>query len=136
MPTTRLAESRRLTLYSATRALQTTALIGQLERERLELTTRLSRLDDQRRIQLLDELQNSSVKLAETRSRLQAVGEKLIYAGMVRSQMVRGSGDRPLLSVFRNDGSHSVNQSADEDTELTPGDVVEVSVRSEEHQGK
>lgn len=136
VPTTRVAESRRLTLYSATRALETTALIAQLERERMDLSTQLARLDGERRIRLLDELQDSSVKLADTRAKLQAVGEKVVYAGVVRSQLVRGEGDHPDLVLHRDDSSHSVIMGADENAELMPGDVIEVRVRAEERPPK
>jgi len=130
VPTTRVAEARRLAFYSATRALQTSALIAQIDAQRHELESRLDRLDDQRRVRLLEELQNSSVKLAEIRARLQAVGEKLMYAGMVRSQLVRGGGDRPIVTIFRGNHPHSSESSADNDSILMPGDVVEVAART------
>src|SRR5205807_2134732 len=126
VPTTRVAEARRLALYSATRMLQTSALVAQLDSQRHELESRLDRLDDQRRVRLLEELQNCSVKLAGIRARLQAVGEKLMYAGMVRSQLVRGGGDRPIVTIFR--GNHPGG--ADNDSILMPGDVVEVAART------
>jgi polysaccharide biosynthesis/export protein len=130
VPTTRVAEARRLAFYSATRALQTSALIAQIDAQRHELESRLDRIDDQRRVRLLEELQNSSVKLAEISARLQAVGEKLMYAGMVRSQLVRGGGDRPIVTIFRGNHPDSSESSADNDSILMPGDVVEVAART------
>jgi polysaccharide biosynthesis/export protein len=130
VPTTRVAEARRLAFYSATRALQTSALIAQIDAQRHELESRLDRIDDQRRVKLLEELQNSSVKLAEISARLQAVGEKLMYAGMVRSQLVRGGGDRPIVTIFRGNDPRSSERSADNDSILMPGDVVEVAART------
>jgi polysaccharide export outer membrane protein len=130
VPTTRVAEARRLALYSATRALQTSALIAQLDSQRHEFESRLDRLDDQRRVRLLEELQNCSVKLAGIRARLQAVGEKLSYAGMVRSQLVRGGGDRPIVRIFRSNHPQSAELGADNDSILMPGDVVEVAART------
>jgi polysaccharide biosynthesis/export protein len=56
VPTTRVAEARRLAFYSATRALQTSALIAQIDAQRHELESRLDRIDDQRRVRLLEEL--------------------------------------------------------------------------------
>jgi polysaccharide export outer membrane protein len=130
VPTTRVTEARRLALYSATRALQTSALIAQLDSQRHEFESRLDRLDDQRRVKLLEELQNCSVKLAEIRARLQAVGEKLSYAGMVRSQLLRGGGDHPMVSIFRRNHPGSTEVGADSDSILMPGDVVEVAART------
>jgi polysaccharide export outer membrane protein len=130
VPMSRVAEARRLAFYSATRALQTAALIAQIDAQRHELESRLERIDDQRRVRLLEELQNSSVKLAEISARLQAVGEKLMYAGMVRSQMVRGGGDRPIVTIFRDNHPHPSESSADNDSILMPGDVVDVAART------
>lgn len=130
VPTTRVAEARRLALYSATRALQTSALIAQLDSQRHELESRLDRLDDQRRVRLLEELQNSSVKIAAVSARLQAAGEKLLYAGMVRSQLVRGGGERPIVTVFRANQPRPAEGGADNDTILMPGDVLDVAART------
>jgi polysaccharide export outer membrane protein len=130
VPMTRVVEARRLAFYSASRALQTSSLIAQIDAQRYELESRLERIDDQRRVRLLEELQNSSVKLAEITARLKAVGEKLMYAGMVRSQLVRGGGDRPIVTIVRGDHPHSSESSADDDSVLMPGDVVEVAART------
>ena len=67
------------------------------------------------------------MKLAEISALLQAVGEKLMYAGMVRSQLVRGGGDRPIVTIFRGNHPHSSESSAENDSILMPGDVVEVA---------
>jgi polysaccharide biosynthesis/export protein len=131
-PASRLAEARRLYLASGAQVLQTSAMIAQVERERQQLRIQLSALDDRRKVELLAELETAQVKLAMLRQRLQSVGEKLVYTGVVRSQLVRGKGGKPDLLVFRREhddrDGHFV---AEEDTELLPGDVVEVSVRSE-----
>jgi polysaccharide export outer membrane protein len=130
VPTTRVTEARRLALYSATRALQTSALIAQLDSQRHDFESRLDRLDDQRRVRLLEELQNCSVRLAGILARLRAVGEKLSYAGMVRSQLLRGGGDRPMVSIFRRNHPESTDVGAESDSILMPGDVVEVAART------
>ena len=130
-PMSRLAETRRQTLFSATRVLQTTALTAQVERQRSEFARRLERVDDQRRDNLLEKLQEANVRLATIRARLQAVGDKLLYSGVVRSQLTRGSGGDPLIKVYRNDNDTSANITADAETKLMPGDVVEVRLRLE-----
>jgi polysaccharide biosynthesis/export protein len=131
VPMTRLSDSRRLTLFSATRVLQTTALIDQVERERSEFARRLQRVEDHRRDDLLAKLQDADVRLATIRARLQAVGDKLLYAGVVRSQLARGAGGEPDIKVYRNDNDTSDNMPANEETRLMPGDVVEVRLRLE-----
>jgi polysaccharide export outer membrane protein len=131
VPMTRLAETRRQTLFSATRVLQTTAQIDQVQRQRSEFARRLERVDDQRQDSLLGKLQEANVRLATIRARLQAVGDKLFYAGVVRSQLARGPGGDPVIKVYRNDNDTSGNIAADEETKLMPGDVVEVRLRLE-----
>jgi polysaccharide export outer membrane protein len=125
----RLSDSRRLTLFSATRVLQTTALINQVERERNEFARRLQRVDDHRGDDLLAKLQDANVRLATIRARLQAVGDKLLYSGVVRSQLARGAGGEPDIKVYRDENDTSGNMRANEETRLMPGDVVEVRLR-------
>ena len=133
IPIMRMSEGRRLSLISATQALQTTALLAQVERGREELNRNLQKVDDQRKIRLMKDLQNAEVKLETIRVRLQAVGDKLMYTGLVRSQLVRGRGGAPEVKIFRDttkDAPRSL--AANEDTELMPGDVVEISLRMED----
>jgi polysaccharide export outer membrane protein len=129
VPMIRLSDSRRLTLFSATRVLQTTALINQVERERNEFARRLQRVDDHRGDDLLAKLQDANVRLATIRARLQAVGDKLLYSGVVRSQLARGAGGEPDIKVYRDENDTSGNMRANEETRLMPGDVVEVRLR-------
>lgn len=133
---TRLSELRRLALFSATRALQTTALLNQVERDRDELARRLARVDDERRQKLLAELQETTVRLITVRARLQSVGEKLVYSGVVRSQLVRGAGGEPDIAVFRTDNGKAQEIPSDEQMSLFPGDVVEVSLRLHDPAGE
>jgi polysaccharide export outer membrane protein len=135
VPVMRMSEVRRLSLLSSTQALQTTALLAQVEREQGELQRRLRRTDGQRQIDLIQELQDAQVRLETIRVRIQTVGEKLEYAGMVRSQLVRGRGGSPDVRVFRGQNQTRQGVSADEDTELLPGDVVQVALRMEDLAG-
>jgi polysaccharide biosynthesis/export protein len=132
-PITRLAEARRLYLSSGAQVMHGKAMIAQVERERQQLILQLAALEERRRIDLLAELDTAQVKLAMLRFRLQSVGEKLVYAGVVRTQLVRGKGRAPDLILFRRgqDAEQERRFVVEEETELLPGDVVEVSVRSE-----
>jgi polysaccharide export outer membrane protein len=132
IPTSRLSETRRFALYSASQALQTAASLAQAEREHEDLKRNLERLDDQRRIRLLGELQEAEIRLETIRSRLQAVGDKLMYAGLVKSQLVRGNGGEPDVKIFRDANNVRQILTADEDAELMPGDVVKIALRLED----
>ena len=132
VPTMRMAEARRVTLFSATQALQTMALLAQAERERENLNRSLEKVDDDRRMQMLGELQDAEVRLEGFRTRLQAVGDKLMYSGMVRSQLVRGAASTPNIKIHRDIEGDRQTLVADADTELMPGDVIEVAIRLED----
>lgn len=126
LPITRLVDARRTILFSSTRYLQTLVEKGNAERGRDELVNKLQKLPDQRRKELLADLQDANVKLATTQAQLQAIGEKLIYTGLVRSQLVRGKGSEPDIVIHRSQGEAIT---ASQDNELMPGDVVEVALQ-------
>jgi len=128
----RVVEARRALLLSSVQYLQTQASLAQVERERQEFSHRSDKLDDQRRLELLDELQKANVNLATVQAKLAASSEKLVYVGMVRSQLVNGSGSKPQIALYRkNAQGNSEKVAAGEDTQLAPGDVIEVSLQAD-----
>jgi polysaccharide export outer membrane protein len=130
-PATRVAEERRLTLLTQTQNLQTTERLGQVKKDREELVRKVDMLEDQRRADLSREMQEANMKLATARTRLQAVDEKLTYAGLLKSELTRGKGALPQLVIFRKSAAGSERITADEDTEILPGDTIEVSLKSQ-----
>ena len=106
--------------------------IAEVNGERDELSRELERLDSRRQVELLQARQEAEVALANVRSRLQAVNEKLLYVGLVKSQLLRGAGGIAALSVTRGSASESSTLGISQDTELLPGDVVEVTLRPSE----
>ena len=125
----RVTDARRAVLLSSTRKLQTSAQLMQVKKQQDEFVRKLAKLDDQRRLDLLRELQDTSVKLNQIREKLQSVGEKLQYTAMVRSQLVRGASSMPEIAIIRKGEKGQERIVASEDTELQPGDAVEVSLR-------
>jgi polysaccharide biosynthesis/export protein len=128
IPKPRYTEERRIALLSSTRVLQTMASVAQVKRDRAEISRRLQRLDDQRRLDLMRQLQDAEMALSAVRSRLEAVGEKLLYTGTIKSQLTRGPGGKPEIVVFRRNSNGTERIGATEDTELSPGDVVEAAL--------
>ncbi|AWO93194.1 MULTISPECIES: polysaccharide biosynthesis/export family protein [Bradyrhizobium] len=124
----RVTDARRAVLLSSTRKLQTSAQLLQVKKQQDEFVRKLAKLDDQRRLDLLRELQETSVRLNQIREKLQSVGEKLQYTTMVRSQLVQGAGNHVEISVIRKGDKGQERITASEDTELQPGDAVEVSL--------
>jgi polysaccharide export outer membrane protein len=130
VPLTRLEESRRLELVSSTQALQTASLVEQFQRQRQDLARKLERTRDQHRTDLAALLEEAHIKLAALTGRIQAVGEKLVYSGVVRSQLVRGTGGIPKITITRRDGEgRETTTEATESTQLHPGDTIEVALR-------
>lgn len=130
VPVTRQVETRRLSLLSATRALQIATTLEEVKKSRNDLARSSQHLDDQRQADLARDLQDNTVKLAQTRSRISAVGEKMLYTGIVKSQLVRDTGGDPQIVVYRrNDKGGSDKIEAGEDTPLRPGDTIDVTLR-------
>jgi polysaccharide export outer membrane protein len=126
----RVSEMRRLTLFSATRVLQTTAMLNDVQRKRAEFARSLESIDDSKRKELLQSMQDATVRLHDARARIQSVSEKLLYAGMARSQLTRGPGGEPDIKVLRSQGQQTTSMTdVSEETELMPGDVIEVKLR-------
>jgi polysaccharide export outer membrane protein len=130
VPLTRVAEGKRLLLYSSSRALETGIALTQAARDSADIERQLKKLETDHRSQVLSELQQAEVNLAEIRNRLEAASTKLVYVGMVRSQLVTGSDSKPELTIVRANGQGTDQINADEDMELRPGDVVEVALTS------
>jgi polysaccharide export outer membrane protein len=125
----RVTDARRAVLLSSSRVLQTSVQVIQLKRQQGETSRQLEQLDDVRRIELLRELQDSQVRLAEIRAKLQGVGDKLEYTSSLKSRMARRNGPKPEIAVIRKNGDARERLDTTEDTELQPGDVVEISLR-------
>jgi polysaccharide export outer membrane protein len=129
LPILRVTDARRAMLLSSTRKLQTTAQLMQTRRQRDDLSRQIERLDGQRRSDMLRELQDTTVALSRIQFKLQSTGEKLQYIALARSQLARGFGNKPVITIVRNGTKGSENLSANEEFELQPGDVVEVALR-------
>jgi polysaccharide export outer membrane protein len=132
VPILRITDSRRAVLLSSTRKLQTISQLMTTKKQRDDFSRQLERLDDLRRINLHQELQDAGVKLNQIRAKLQGIGEKLQYTALVRSQLIRGAGSKPQITIARKEKKNWERFAAEEDSELQPGDVVEVALRPEQ----
>ena len=77
MPSPRVIEARRALLLSSTRKLQTGAQLMEVKKQQAGYARQLERLDDQRKIKLLQDLQDARMALGHTQVKLQGTGEKL-----------------------------------------------------------
>lgn len=128
VPITRLTEVKRMILLSASRASEIEARTEERRQEREEAQRKLQKLLDQRRIELLRELQDSKVLLAATTLKLSTTAQKMLYVGAVRSQIGRSGLAAPEIKILRKVDSNLERLDAAEGTELLPNDVVEVTL--------
>jgi polysaccharide biosynthesis/export protein len=131
----RVTDARRAVLLSSTRKLQTAAQLMQVQKQQDEIARQRERLDDQRKIKLLQELQDAGTRLGQVRAKLQSTGEKLLYTS-ARSQVVGESGLKPEFAVVRKGKNGRERIVVEQDSELQPGDVVEVALRLNDVAGK
>ena len=119
----RVIDSRRVLLFSSTRALQTSAQLGSVRRQRSELNRDLERADDRLRVRLLAEVQETLPQVATSRARLASIAERLRLAGLPVPTSDPGE---PSFVVVRT-GEHGATMlRATLQTLLQPGDVVDV----------
>jgi polysaccharide export outer membrane protein len=124
-----VTDARRAVLLSSTMALQTAAQLMQVKRQQGDVVRQLERLDDQRRIKLLQDLQDARMALGQVWAKLQSTAEKVQYAG-ARSQLMHGHELKADIVVIRKGEKGWARIPAHEDFELQPGDAVEVALRS------
>lgn len=121
----RVADARRVSLISATRALQIGVAAANALREQEQAVRDGNALLAKYREDLLTELNDAKSKVQAAQVRIQAASDKLVYTGLLRSEISRGYGD-PELKLFRKSDEKTVQLTPDLDTELTPGDALQV----------
>jgi polysaccharide export outer membrane protein len=118
-------------IAAASRVLQAHLQLEQAQRDQAEAARSLAHADNERRTELLKQLQAASVKSKDLQAQLRANGEKLLATGLLKSQLVRGPGAEPIIHVFRSDRKAREVIDAGEDTPLLPGDTIEIALRNE-----
>src|SRR5262249_32316554 len=80
--------------------------------------------------------QDATLALNKIRFKLQSTGEKLQYTTLARSQLARGSGNKPQITIVRSGARGVEHLAASEEFEVQPGDVVEVALRNDHDAGE
>jgi polysaccharide export outer membrane protein len=131
LPMTRLSEARRLLLFSATQALQTQVQTAETHRLQADADHKLQRFSQDIKAQAVKELAEQEMKVEAIRSKLQAAGEKIAYIGIIRSQMTRGRSGSAAIQIMRGADNDATVVEATPNTLLSPGDAVDVALRTE-----
>jgi polysaccharide export outer membrane protein len=129
LPSPRVTESRRSLLLSSTRRLQTTVELMRLQRQREDFLRQIERLASQRTINLLRELKESNVRLADLRVKMQALSQKLQPVGGAGAVPIGTSDLRPEVTIVRKVGQQWDRIATSVDFDLEPGDVVDAALR-------
>lgn len=127
VPITRVMDARRAVLLSSTRQLQTSVAASETQIRKEGFVRSLDRLADQRRAELLAELQTTSLAALQLQARLRSTSRKMTILGASGD----GAGDRPdaRVTVFRK--GRTPIAGADDEMGLQPGDVVEVALEDD-----
>jgi polysaccharide export outer membrane protein len=101
------------------------------QRAHAELTRNIELQKEQHRAQLNERLREATIEKEKLSSRLRASGEKLLYTGAIKAQLRDDNSGLSVVLHRKVDGALTGIQ-ADEDTEILPDDVVEVTLRPEQ----
>lgn len=112
----RLTEVHRTALLSATRTLQTDVAAEGAKKDRQEIDSKLQRVDNANRIDLLKELDVANAKAEEARLQVRSAREQLLASSQIPAEP-------PRISILRNDTPVANVMDA---TPLVPGDVIEI----------
>ena len=125
VPVTRLTDSRRSLLLSATRQLQTTVAIAEGGARKNSLAHSLDKLDNTRRIDLLRDLEDAQLRLLDQEAKLRNLSDRSSSVG----QSNDGMQTKPPVARINRKGTGEIEPGPDD--ELQPGDVLTVTLAND-----
>lgn len=130
----RVAEVRRFLMLTSSRRLATLVELMHVRTQRLEYGRQIEKAGNQKKIELLNDLRDTNIELANIDIKLRTVRLKL----QVPSASTASLGVdlvRPVLTIVRKVGNQWQQLTGNENTELLPGDVLEVQLCAAMEQG-
>jgi polysaccharide biosynthesis/export protein len=128
VPLTRVEDQQRAIASADWQLLEVKSRAAAARKDLEEATRTLQKLPDQRKIDLMQQLQKATDEQAATRVRAETAGEKLVYLGAAMRQRRQNDGDTRDIAIFRKEPAEHI--AAREDTEVIPGDAVEITTRA------
>jgi polysaccharide export outer membrane protein len=125
-PITRLSQEERVLILSVQHLSQLTGGVATARRSVEDFKRQLERLDDQRSLDLSRTIQEAQVSIPKILARIQATEDKLMFGGTGRSQWALENGRKLSIEIFRQQGDSVERTSVSQDSEVAPGDVVEI----------
>ena len=127
-----MTESRRALMLSSSRRLETTVQLMQARRLVDEHNRQLERIANQRQSNLMLQLRDGNVRLADLSVKIQNLRTRLAGLGAISAKGGGvGSGQRAELVIVRKSGAEWRRLTVGEDVEVQPGDVIEVAYYGE-----
>ena len=119
----RLSDSRRTSLLSSTRALQTSSAQAEVRKEREDYLLRLAQFTPHRQAEEMKDLQDNQALSLKASAQIKAIGQQLQYIGASQQD-----DDDMTLSVtlFRGGQRIGLNDDNALNASLLPGDTVEI----------
>jgi polysaccharide biosynthesis/export protein len=131
----RVSETRHSASMGLNRRLQLYTQLDAARTRNEESQKQLVQLESQRKIKLLETLKDCTVQQVELRSKLNGLREKLRAVSTMHAQTVRGTYQSSKIVVIRKGHKGRERLPVDEDFELHPADVVEVTIGVDDASG-
>jgi polysaccharide export outer membrane protein len=130
VPITRVTEVRRAALLASSRALQTGVAAEYAKKELDEFKSRLQRHEDTYRITNIKELEEANSRLETLRVQTASLRERVLLTSTAKTEVLLAAKAGLTIAIYRKMEEGVARQAATEDTELLPGDTVEISLRA------
>ena len=127
-PITTLNDARRNSLLQSTRQLQTLSQVALTEKDRDQLLLERERAQGKRLLSLLAERQNAEVELAKAQARLESLRVRLQLLNALPLPPSSGNKDEANVYIYRKTKGVTQRITANHDSDLLPGDTVEVEL--------
>jgi polysaccharide biosynthesis/export protein len=124
----RVAEIRRSLLLTSSRRLGTLVELMKVRSQGAEYQRNIEKDANQNKITLLNDLSNTQVLLANYEVKLRAAGAKLQLRSVASSSETAADLVRPNVLIMRKIGDDWQAVNAVSDTEVLPGDVLDISL--------
>jgi polysaccharide biosynthesis/export protein len=127
----RLAEARRFLMFSSSRRLSTLVELQRMRNQRTDLLRQAAKAETETEISLLTSLREINAKLVDSEAELRSARAKLQSTGMAARSFVPNHDSlfEQIKIVRQSDGGWQ-HLAAENETEVLPGDVVEVNLCS------
>ena len=130
LPSPRVLESRHSLMATSNRILDINSSINQTRQQMEDFTLKLDHLNSDRQMMLLSGISDSRVKLVELRTKLKTLRRRIELLENSRDQGRFEQNQGAEYSIVRKLGNAWTTIPASIDTELQPGDVITVHIKS------